>query len=70
MEYRTSENVKTATILLAYKTFENVKTFLCSLSIDITEVNFSNKLLWVIEDQPHQKRVMKIKRLGTAILGR
>ena len=36
--------------------------------IYINEVNFSNRLLWVIEDQSHQKWVIKKKRLGTAEL--
>ena len=36
--------------------------------IDLTEVNFSETLLWIIQDHSDQKWVMKKKRLGTAEL--
>ena len=42
--------------------------FLHTSPIGITEVNFGTRLLWVIEDQSHQKWVMKKKRLGTTAL--
>ena len=45
---------------------QTCRPFLCTSPIDITEVNFKNRLLWVIEDQSHQRRVMKKKRLETA----
>ena len=42
--------------------------FLHTSPIGKTEVNCGNRLLWVIEDQSHQKWVMKKKRLGTTAL--
>ena len=38
------------------------------MKTDVTEVNFSKKFFWVIEDHSHQKWVMKKKRLGIAAL--
>ena len=40
---------------------QTCRPYFCTSPIDITEVNFSNRLLWVIEDLSHQKWVMKKK---------
>ena len=43
---------------------QTCKPFFCTSPIDITEVNFSDRLLRVIEDQSHQKWVIKKNKEG------
>ena len=50
-----------------HRYFRRIDLSFCTSPIDITEVNLCNTvvLLWVIEDQSHQKWVMKKKELET-----